>query len=91
MDMKTLEQVHRRLLDKAVDMDAEIDKHRSGELQDDAMYGRLVYKQAGVMSCVLAINSMMSEAFQAGRVSKEEDEEEDDMSEHVRQLVNMGR
>lgn len=89
MDMKTLEQVHRRLLDLCTDMDAEIDKHRSGELQDDAMYGRLVYKQAGIMSSVLAINDMMSEAFRAGRVEKEE--EEDDMSETVRQLVNMGR
>ena len=87
MNVATLELVHRRLLDKATSMDAEIEKYRTGELQDDAMYGRLVYKQSGVMACVLTINDMMSEAFQAGRVSKEED----DMSDDVSQLVKMGR
>lgn len=87
MDIKTLEQVHRRLLAKAEDMDAEIDKHRSGELQDDAMYGRLVYKQAGIMSSVLAVNAMISEAAFHDMVRSRED----DMSEEVRQLVRMGR
>ena len=61
MNFKTLELVHNRLLDKAKDMDAEIERYRTGELVNDDQYGRLVYKQAGIMSSVLTINDMMSE------------------------------
>jgi hypothetical protein len=85
MNFKTLELVHKRLLEKAEDMDVEIEKYRTGELVNDEQYGRLVYKQSGIMSSVLTINDMMSEWL--GQGSKEED----DMSDEVRQLVKMGR
>ena len=61
MNFKTLELVHKRLLDKAKDMDAEIERYRTGELVNDDQYGRLVYKQSGIMASVLTINDMMSE------------------------------
>ena len=84
MNFKTLELVHKRLLEKAEDMDVEIEKYRTGELVNDDQYGRLVYKQSGIMSSVLTVNDMMSEWLRQPKV-------EDDMSEEVRQLVNMGR
>ena len=61
MNFETLHLVHIRLLDKAKDMDGEIERYRTGELVNDDQYGRLVYKQAGIMSSVLTINDMMSE------------------------------
>ena len=61
MNFETLHLVHKRLLDKAKDMDADIERYRTGELVNDDQYGRLVYKQAGIMSSVLTINDMMSE------------------------------
>jgi hypothetical protein len=84
MNFKTLELVHKRLLEKAEDMDVEIEKYRTGELVNDEQYGRLVYKQSGIMSSVLTVNDMMSEWLRKPKV-------EDDMSDEVRQLVNMGR
>jgi hypothetical protein len=84
MNFKTLELVHKRLLEKAEDMDVEIEKYRTGELVNDDQYGRLVYKQSGIMSSVLTVNDMMSEWLRQPKV-------EDDMSDEVRQLVNMGR
>jgi hypothetical protein len=84
MNFKTLELVHKRLLEKAEDMDVEIEKYRTGELVNDEQYGRLVYKQSGIMSSVLTVNDMMSEWLRQPKV-------EDDMSDEVRQLVNMGR
>jgi len=66
MNFKTLELVHTRLLDNAKDMDAEIERYRTGELVNDDQYGRLVYKQAGIMSSVLTINDMMSEWIEQG-------------------------
>ena len=69
MNFKTLELVHNRLLDKAKDMDAEIERYRTGELVNDDQYGRLVYKQAGIMSSVLTINDMMSEWIREPRQS----------------------
>jgi len=66
MNFKTLELVHNRLLDNAKDMDAEIERYRTGELVNDDQYGRLVYKQAGIMSSVLTINDMMSEWIEQG-------------------------
>jgi len=64
MDMNTLKQVHKQLLEKATTLDIEIEKYRTGDLTDDNQYSRLVYKQAGMMSCVLSINGMISEAVQ---------------------------
>lgn len=61
MNFKTLEQVHKRLLEKAEDMDVEIEKYRKGELVNDDQYGRLVYKQAGIMSSVITVHDMMGE------------------------------
>jgi hypothetical protein len=84
MNFKTLELVHKRLLETAEDMDVEIEKYRTGELVNDEQYGRLVYKQSGIMSSVLTVNDMMSEWLRQPKV-------EDDMSDEVRQLVNMGR
>jgi hypothetical protein len=66
MNFKTLELVHKRLLDKAKDMDVDIERYRTGELVNDDQYGRLVYKQAGIMSSVLTINDMMSEWIAQG-------------------------
>ncbi len=85
MNFKTLELVHKRLLEKAEDMDVEIEKYRTGELVNDEQYGRLVYKQSGIMSSVLTINDMMSEWLRQGS------KVEDDMSDEVSQLVKMGR
>jgi hypothetical protein len=84
MNFKTLELVHKRLLEKAEDMDVEIEKYRTGELVNDEQYGRLVYKQSGIMSSVLTVNDMMSEWLREPKV-------EDDMSDEVSQLVKMGR
>ena len=70
MDINTLEQVHRYLLDKVCDMDDEIEKYRSGTLIDDNVYGRLVYKQSGAMSQVLAVNHLMGEATKALKESR---------------------
>ncbi len=70
MDINTLEQVHRYLLDKVCDMDSEIEKYRTGTLVDDSMYGRLVYKQSGAMSQVLAVNDLMGEATKALKESR---------------------
>jgi hypothetical protein len=84
MNFKTLELVHKRLLEKAEDMDVEIEKYRTGELVNDEQYGRLVYKQSGIMSSVLTVNDMMSEWLRKPKV-------EDDMSDEVSQLVKMGR
>ena len=67
MNFETLELVHKRLLEKATDMDVEIEKYRTGELVNDDQYGRLVYKQAGIMASVLTINDMMSEWLRQGR------------------------
>jgi hypothetical protein len=61
MNFETLHLVHKRLLDKAKDMDADIERYRTGELVNDDQYGRLVYTHAGIMSSVLTINDMMSE------------------------------
>ena len=69
MNFKTLELVHNRLLDKAKDMDAEIERYRTGELVNDEQYGRLVYKQSGIMASVLTINDMMSEWIREPRQS----------------------
>ena len=69
MDINTLMKVHDRLLDKATDMDTEIEKYRTGELVDDDLYGRYVYKQSGIMASVLLINTMMSEVTQELRQS----------------------
>ena len=69
MNFKTLELVHKRLLEKAEDMDVEIEKYRTGELVNDEQYGRLVYKQSGIMSSVLTINDMMSEWIREPRQS----------------------
>jgi hypothetical protein len=65
-------------------MDVEIEKYRTGELVNDEQYGRLVYKQSGIMSSVLTVNDMMSEWLRKPKV-------EDDMSDEVSQLVKMGR
>ena len=67
MNLETLELVHKRLLEKATDMDVEIEKYRTGELVNDDQYGRLVYKQSGIMASVLTINDMMSEWLRQGR------------------------
>jgi hypothetical protein len=69
MNFKTLELVHKRLLEKAEDMDVEIEKYRTGELVNDEQYGRLVYKQSGIMSSVLTVNDMMSEWIREPRQS----------------------
>ena len=69
MNFKTLELVHKRLLEKAEDMDVEIEKYRTGELVNDEQYGRLVYKQSGIMSSVLTFNDMMSEWIREPRQS----------------------
>ena len=69
MNFKTLELVHKRLLEKAEDMDVEIERYRTGELVNDDQYGRLVYKQSGIMSSVLTINDMMSEWIREPRQS----------------------
>ena len=61
MDFNTLKQVHDHLLEKATTLDTEIEKYRIGDLVDDEQYGRLVYKQSGMMSCVLSVNNLMSE------------------------------
>lgn len=69
MNFKTLELVHKRLLKKAEDMDVEIERYRTGELVNDDQYGRLVYKQSGIMASVLTINDMMSEWIREPRQS----------------------
>ena len=66
MNFETLELVHKRLLKKAEEMDVDIERYRTGELVNDDQYGRLVYKQAGIMSSVLTINDMMSEWIAQG-------------------------
>jgi len=50
-------------------MDAEIERYRTGELVNDEQYGRLVYKQSGIMASVLTINDMMSEWIREPRQS----------------------
>ena len=69
MNFETLELVHKRLLKKAEDMDVDIERYHTGELVNDEQYGRLVYKQAGIMSSVLTINDMMSEWIREPRQS----------------------
>ena len=69
MNFETLHLVHKRLLKKAEDMDADIERYRTGELVNDDQYGRLVYKQSGIMASVLTINDMMSEWLREPRQS----------------------
>ena len=69
MNFETLELVHKRLLKKAEEMDVDIERYRTGELVNDEQYGRLVYKQTGIMSSVLTVNDMMSEWLREPRQS----------------------
>ena len=65
MDIGTLEEVKRRLYAEADQMEMEITHYRSGQINDDSKYARLVYRQSGMLSGAKLIEDMMTEEFKA--------------------------
>ena len=65
MDIATLQEVKRRLYAEADQMEMEITHYRSGQINDDNKYARLVYRQSGMISGAMLIQDMMTEEFKA--------------------------
>ena len=65
MDIATMQEVQRRLYAEADQMEVEITHYRSGQINDDSKYARLVYRQSGMLSGAQLIQDMMLEEFKA--------------------------